>query len=257
MRSSFGSALRLIALVVLFLGGAGQARAEVVYMNDFERPLGTTFPEWTSTGRPAAVARTPTGNRGFLGEFDNGTARLTLGGLPAHTEVTVSFDLFIIFSWDGNSMVFGPDIWELGVGGGPTLLRTTFSNTTDFIDLHDQAFPGAFPGGSNPRGTGAAEINTLGYPIVTGNPGTFGDSVYRLSFTFPHSADSLVLNFTASNLQGVGDESWGLDNVVVSVAGTASGVPEPGTLALLGIGASVTLGHVWQRRRRASATTPG
>lgn len=58
------------------------------------------------------------------------------------------------------------------------------------------------------------------------------DSVYNLSFAGPHSAGSLVFNFSASNLQGIEDESWGLDNVRVEV----NTIPLPGGLLLLGTG---------------------
>ena len=73
---------------------------------------------------------------------------------------------------------------------------------------NNQAYPDAYPDGDHPAQTGAAEINTLGYSF-------YGDSVYQLSFTFPHSESSLVLEFSASGLQNVEDESWGLDNVEV------------------------------------------
>jgi len=144
-----------------------------------------------------------------LGDFRIGTRSLTLTGLPSHTEVTVSFDLFIIGGWVGNSSVWGPDSWALRVDGGPTLLYTTFSNSGD-----DQAYPGTFPGDSHLAQTGAAEIHTLGYP-----PDAYGgapDSVYNLSFTFAHSPSSLILNFTGGPGVGIG-QSWGIDNVVVQL----------------------------------------
>jgi hypothetical protein len=51
-------------------------------------------------------------------------------------------------------------------------------------------------------------VNTLGYAF-------FGDSIYRLTFTFAHTSDTLALNFSSSLFEGKGieDESWGLDNV--------------------------------------------
>jgi hypothetical protein len=42
------------------------------------------------------------------------------------------------------------------------------------------------------------------------------DAVYSLSFTVPHAGGPLVLKFSAANLQGIDDESWGLDNVLVN-----------------------------------------
>ena len=63
--------------------------------------------------------------------------------------------------------------------------------------------------GSYPGGTGAVENDTLGYSF-------FGDSVYRLTYTFANLSDALTLNFIGSNLQDISDESWGLDNVKVT-----------------------------------------
>jgi hypothetical protein len=199
----------VLGVLAFTLASVLPVAAEVVYFNDFE---GTVGSEWSNT----LTDTTPVGDRKFLGQFGNDTVSLTLTDLPPHTNMTVTFDLFIIQSWDGNNIGYGPDIWELSVAGGPTLLYTTFSNAfaseTDFR----QAYPDSYPGGDNPGLTGAAESDTLGYPDTSGYDGA-NDSVYRLSFSFPHSESSLTLNF-ASNSDGPGyGESWGLDNVTVQV----------------------------------------
>lgn len=182
---------------------------QVVYVNDFEGILGV---EWSHT----ATDRTPTGKT-FHGQFANETVRLTLSDLPPHTAVTVAFDLFIIRSWDGNSETWGPDVWDLSVDGGPTLFHTTFSYGGE------QAYPDAYPGGAHPARTGAAETNTLGYSFVYARETLQADSVYHLQVTFPHDARSLVLNFSGSGLQHLADESWGLDNLMVSVTPATQG----------------------------------
>ena len=61
--------------------------------------------------------------------------------------MTVSFDLFIIQSWDGNHPTWGPDLGELNVADGPPLLHTTFTNVPDFR----QAYPAGHPGGDHPE----------------------------------------------------------------------------------------------------------
>ena len=174
----------------------------VVYAENFEGAVG---PEWSNT----STDTTPAGARTFLGRFGDKTVSLDLTTLPAHSDVTVSFDLFVIETWDGNGdFCCGPDIFDLSVAGGPTLLHTTFSNVGD---ITSQAYPDAYPGGANPSRAGAAENNTLGY-YATG-----GDSVYALCFTFPHTGSALALDF--SSLQAISDESWGLDNVKVETDG--------------------------------------
>jgi hypothetical protein len=216
-----------------------------VYFNDFNGAPGTTYPEWTSSGYtntanragtiaagsgPQAVAsvESPNGKQRFLGEFGgpailtgrpfdpqhfvrvDQTVTLTLRNLKPHTRATVTFDLYILKSWDGNNPNYGPDRWSLSVQGGPTLLDTTFSNNpkTGEYDLSLQNYPVA---NSAPQ-AGAAVVNTLGYKF-------FGDSIYRLSCTFDHAGNTLALNFSSSLFEGKGiaDESWGLDNVRVSI----------------------------------------
>lgn len=167
----------------------------VAYANNFE---GTPWPV-------TRTDRTPSG-RGFLGQFGAETLILALDNLPPHSEVTLAFDFYAIATWDGNDDYWGPDIFDLRVEGGPTLLHTTFANA----DL-PQAYPGSYPEASNPRQSGANEVNTLGYPVE----GWMGDAVYKFNFTFPHTGSALRIYFAGIGLQELPDERWGLDNVAV------------------------------------------
>jgi hypothetical protein len=176
------------------------------YFEDFE--TGFVGPEWSNR----QVAISPSGQR-FLGRLTNGAVTLTLTDLPAHNEATVALDLYLIRSWDGNNPDSGPDIVEFSLGDA-LLKRTTFSNVHRLDDPHPQAFPGDYPGDSYPAATGASGINTLGYP-----PGSnrHGDTKYRLEFTAASSSTTLTFTVTASNLQALDDESWGIDNVEVKL----------------------------------------
>lgn len=164
----------------------------------FENFESTVSAEWSSLGTDT----TPVGSRAFLGEFGNETASLSLTGLASHTEAKVTFDLFVIGTWNGNDLTDGPDRWSLTADSGIPQIDTTFSNTAS-----RQAFPDDVPAGDNAARTGSAEDDTLGF---------IADSVYNLSFTFPHTASSLSLDFTGSGLDLL-DESWGLDNVKVEI----------------------------------------
>jgi hypothetical protein len=170
-----------------------------VYAEDFEDGAG---PEWSNP-----EVDTAPGGQNFLGQFGSQPVTLGLDGLPAHSQVSVTFDLYVIRSWDGNNTAFGPDIWSFGIQGQAPQVYTTFRNFSDAID---QAYPGNYPGGSNPAFTGAAEVNTLGYDFAGPR-----DATYRLSFTIDHTGEALSLEFLASGLQGLADESWGLDNIQV------------------------------------------
>jgi uncharacterized protein (TIGR03437 family) len=231
-------------LVLVVAAISRHSLAADVYFNDFNGPVGSSYPEWTSSGytytanaagtiTTGSGTQTPTNvdsanhKQRFLGEFGgpaivtappydpqhfvrvDQTVILTLKNLNPHDSVVLSFDLYIMKSWDGNNPNYGPDRWSLSVGGGNTLLDTTFSNNfkTDAYDLSLQNYPAP---DSQPQ-TGAASANTLGFNF-------YGDSIYHLTFAFAHSNNTLILNFSSSMFEGKGtdDESWGLDNVRVS-----------------------------------------
>jgi hypothetical protein len=122
-------------------------------VNDFESGAGS---EWDN--RTAEV--TPTGARSFLGRFGNQTVTLNLTNLPSHNEVLLSFDLFVIQSWDGNDAIAGrgPDIWGVSVVNGPNLACTTFATHQGPTQPGYQAYPENYPNGKHPVNTGASEI---------------------------------------------------------------------------------------------------
>jgi len=122
--------------------------------------------------------------------------------------VTVAFDFYTMLSWDGDN--YGPDIFQLSLGSGETLLRSSFA----LYPGPTQSFPREHGGATYPARHAADENDTLGY--VWGS--TPMDAVWHIVATISHTADSLVLDFAGLNLQGVSDEAWGLDNVRVDVA---------------------------------------
>jgi hypothetical protein len=229
-------------LVVLSATGAG---AQVVYSNDFN---GGSTANLTATGggvstlAPFGACTSATYCTPYLGRangnpFDNQTVTLSLAALPAHSDATVAFSLFILNSWDGNNTGFGPDRFTVVADGG-TLLNTTFD-----ITGNTQCFPNDCPAANASR-TGAVENNTLGANF-------FGNSVYELTFTFAHTAPTLAVTFTGSNLQGWSDEGWGMDNLRVTLtpAQQPGIVPEPSTYALMATGL-LALGGIARRRRQ-------
>jgi hypothetical protein len=201
-----------VALGTAMLAASGQpaaAQNRLVYVNDFSQgasggiAAGKVSANW-STG---SVDVTPSG-RIFLGQFGNDAVTLTLTGLPPHRAVTLSFKLFAIRSWDG---VVGPsERWEFGLVPGTLFLRTSFSN----LDGGRQSFPLALASGNSfPARTGALENNTLGYDYF----GTPMDSVYQINQTFAHTSNTLTFYFAGTFLEALDNESWGLDDVAVSV----------------------------------------
>jgi SAM-dependent methyltransferase len=71
-------------------------------------------------------------------------------------------------------------------------------------------------------------VNTLGHRF-------FGDSTYHLEFTFPHTEDKLALEFASDLFEGEGteDESWGLDDIKVTVEPRSH--PKPRKSVIMGL----------------------
>lgn len=204
----------ILALSAVFVEPP-DSTAQVVYSADFE--AGAASAEWSDR----TLSTSPRNARRFLGRFGEETVNLTLLNLPGHTAVTITFDLYVIQSWDGNDPTFGPDLWTLSVPGERTLVHTSFNTGAGAF----QNYPGSFPATSYPGLTGAAERSTLGYAVIQ-NSGGVGDSVYRFEITFAHSDSALVLAFAGSLNEILSNESWGLDNVVVSVSSPPGGIIE-------------------------------
>ncbi len=206
--------------LALLMAGYGIAKADVVYTNNFESKQTEGWSTDTKAGtwsNAVQISRAPNGTKRFLGEFGNQSVQLTLEDLPAHDTLTLAFDLLILRSWDGNA---DPDIWELRADGS-VLASTTFSNV-----IFPQAYPGPYPVARMDGRTGATANNSMGF--TWSEPDVFDgpmDSYYHLEYSFPHSGASAELEFAAMLTDVrpyLANESWGLDNVVVS-----TGVPEP------------------------------
>lgn len=202
----------LFASAGLALGLSANTQAAQIYTTDFETGVGS---EWSGS--------TPSSSNGtftnFLGRLGNNTTTLTLNGLGAGThEITLDFDLYLIDSWDGDSWRWGTDRFNIGGDYSQSWILPTEEDELNFI--------------SSSRGH-------YGFSGWT-------DEIYRgASVTFMHTGDSLNLDFFGSGLQGINDESWGLDNVAVS----STEVPEPSSLALFAFG---LLGLGYMRKKTKS-----
>lgn len=127
---------------------AAALKMETIYENDFEAAIEN---EWSKPVRDVTPNK-----QGFLGRFGNEVITLRLSDIPEHAYVFLAFDLYIVQSWDGVRTDAGPDIWDLNVSGGPTLLHTTFCNGDPLGNVR-QSYPDPYPGGNQPARTGAAK----------------------------------------------------------------------------------------------------
>lgn len=195
------------------------------------------------TGGENATA--PSGEQ-FRELYQGNTQTLvTIGNLAPSTVVTVSFNLYAIRSLDGNGLT-GSDADIFSVGFGFTGFTSNFANLPGATQAYPNALP---PGGSFAPRTGASANNTLGFTFN----GTPMDSTYTLSFTTtigPGSPNNAItLRFLGIPTEGRSSESYGIDNIVVSIApASPTAVPEPATMILLTTGLAGVAAKVRRRR---------
>lgn len=231
------SSLIGIAAGVAF--SASGAHAATLYSNNFDSGSvaglsgpGATSADIVNTGNPTYGSYLYLASQG--GPDSAGTATLTLD-TAGYSSVTVTFDVYAINTVDGDGPFGGnspsdPDAFITAVTGGPTLENYSFANyggdTQDYPGMQGPPTPG------EPPQTGATAVGQ--FPSDGGD-----DAIYAFSYTFSPTGNSTSINFTGQTNQGLGDESFGLDNLTVTgVPGAVPGVPEPGAwmLMLCGVG---------------------
>lgn len=232
---------RLILAVTFALstiGPAVQAAPIQVFSTDFNGALPTeiTPGSATLTGVQGYAGLGPVGNQfggNFLRSATGNTVTLSLTGLPAHDTISLEFLFAAIDSLDGTGTFPAGDFFKI-VFDGVTLFSESFAN----------ALPSQIQSYVPPAGVELARHVDLGFS----GPGSFfTDSAYNLGAdplfaNFAHTGSTATIDFFifGPGNQSLNDESWAMDNLRVSVttvrAAAPGAVPEPASLALLGIG---------------------
>ena len=228
-------ALIAVGMLSASLSGAQAVASDNVFFDDFESSTPPVVGVWSDR----TLNMTPENDRHFLGQFSgNEAATLFWQNLSAHDSIDLSFDLFIIRDWDGDEFYVAndtPDQWQLTFDGR-TLVSRSFSNNIN---------PQSYPVAPSLTQTGAVETGTLGY-FYPGHGRS--DAVYHFEFSELHTADSVSIDFSGINVGALGEESWGIDNVMVSV------VPEPSSMSLLALGLSAMITGRRRNKRRRRGT---
>ena len=176
------------------------------YNEDFNAAIGA---EWDDNSTYVFRGET------ISGRFaNNDDVTLNLSALPAHDSIRIVCDLYIFDSWDGNNTSNGPDFWTISTDND-TIIHTTFSNH-DLLNPFgalSQSYPGDYP--QNNPGKSSSVAGNL--PPV--NMNNFSSSKYLVNKSGIHSSNSVSINFSGFGLQGLGDESWGIDNIKVYLFG--------------------------------------
>ena len=213
-------------IVAAFALAAGSAHAAPpVYSQDFESGA-ASLAAWSGAGSLQSVGSFDSAGFGLSHLRNEGAdaSVLTLNGLGAHTSLTLTFDLLL---WD-----------SIDYNAGSFPYGDRFVLTLDGSSLIDERF-GNYGTGGGSMGPGivlAENGANRGY-------GGWVDSARRVSLTVAHTGSSAVFAFQYPNTQGAPDESFGLDNVNVSIAA----VPEPETYAMLLAGLGL-IGFAARRR---------
>lgn len=215
------------------MGSAVEAAPIQVFNSDFNGALPAEITPGTATltGVQGYAGLGPTGNQfggNFLRSATGNTVTLSLTGLPAHDTISLEFLFAAIDSLDGTGSFPAGDFFKI-VFDGATLFSESFANAT----------PSQIQSYVSPAGVELARRVDLGF---SGPGGFYTDSAYNLGAdprfaNFAHTGSTATIDFFifGPGNQDLNDESWAMDNLRVSVT-TQATVPEPASLALLGIG---------------------
>ncbi|MHB1076602.1 PEP-CTERM sorting domain-containing protein [Thiobacillus sp.] len=215
------------------MGSAVEAAPIQVFYSDFNGALPAEIAPGTATltGVQGYAGYGPTGNQfggNFLRSATGNTVTLSLTGLPAHDTISLEFLFAAIDSLDGTGTFPAGDFFKI-VFDGTTLFSESFAN----------ADPSQIQSYISPAGVELARRVDLGF---AGPGGYYTDSAYNLGAdprfaNFAHTGSTATIDFFIFGVgnQTLDDESWAMDNLRVSVT-TRTTVPEPASLALLGIG---------------------
>jgi hypothetical protein len=245
--------VRIRSTLLLLLGaalsgwGSCALAATVPYSANFDASQNPIGPEWSignlsGSALPLSLTNSADSNPSllhthFLGDF-GGTDEVKLHlTLPQNvSSVTLSFDAYLLRTWDGNdptpitnaragepTTLGGPDIFGYGVNGN-TLLSASFSHGAG-----QQTYcPGGFTddkGNPDPKATTClapangnahdptfnyALLDKLGYKVLldphdnSPNVPQVGDPmsmVYHFTSTIPYTGSDITFNFFSSGLQ--------------------------------------------------------
>ena len=186
-----------------FLVFTSVAQATLITNEDFESGSAIDWSNNTVTNGGVNFTQ-------FLGRFgiDDGNITKSYGLSGTQTFVTIEFDFYEIDSWDNETFNFrvdGVNIFSDNIQHGFNDFGTVNNSAVSSSDngLTDLGFNSAYP-----------------------------DQRFHYAFTINTTSTTLNIEFFSTLNQPLNDESWGIDNLVITDNST---VPEPSGIFLLGL----------------------
>ncbi|MHB9071205.1 MAG: hypothetical protein ACYC54_12665 [Sedimentisphaerales bacterium] len=192
---------KAVVVVILVMAGTEKVDAfSTAYSQDFES--GTLGTEWSGAG----TLQSPLGLSVFgfgdwhLKSDSQSASILTLSGLRPHTSMKLSFSLAM---WDSVDAHQG-DLFQVKVDGN-FIINEVFGNYV--LTNQGQSVGPGVP--LTPPFTGY-------YSPDYGNL-NFRDSARAVSIVLAHSASSVTISFQYPDMQPPPDETFGIDNIVITM----------------------------------------
>ncbi len=193
--------------------------------------FGAYNPATASGSYSGANGKSWSGN--FASKQDTGLVTLNLTGLPTHSMVSVDFLLGFLNSWDSANGTPSPDYLNIFIDG--TLVNQLTTTTAS--------------GSVSNYGGGTLLLDNQQIDTNVFYSDDLVDMATASFLTFAHTASTLTIGWQASGAgyQNYPDEYWGIDDITVKLTVPDGNVPEPTSLALLGLGLA---GLAASRRRK-------
>lgn len=228
---------KILALLMFSSASLAEAATVTLYQNNFDSAA-TTYSGVSATLGGITNITSGGSLAGFSGNFlwnssiGNATT-LQLLGLPTHSSVSVSYRFAFVDSWDSTNGSPSPDYFNMTIDNN-NVLQITCNNASGSLC-------------NNESGTNSSSFANVFSSF-------WSDLSRDVAVTQAHSVAALNIALFAGGAgwQGGADESWALDNILVTaeIPTTNNDVPEPATIALLSSG---LLGFGFARRKAAQA----
>ncbi len=208
--------MKQITTLIAALGLAAAAHsATIVFSNGFNQDVPPEVEPGTAAIEPVqgfaglGLRRYKFGKQ-FLRSAGNNVVTLTLSDLPPHQHICLGFLFAAIDSLDGSGTFPADDNFKVTLDGS-TVFRESFANA---LDTQIQSYV-------PPPHVELARKQSLGF----GFGSIYADSAYNMAADpifqrIPHTASTAVFTFVleGTGVQTIDDESWAMDNLVVTVS---------------------------------------